>query len=132
MRRVLRAMTATAMALAVWLVVAPARAAAPLCDTRGATTFAPPPTLQPPMASIDVSSGDGRECERPDLVAAYQEGRDDAPRFEQRAPAPAALVTSRWMVEGRHAARAPRDGVLKGGSRRGVRRSIDRPPRRRA
>lgn len=35
-----------------------AHAAAPLCDARGAITFAPPPTLEEPNASIDVGEAD--------------------------------------------------------------------------
>jgi hypothetical protein len=44
----------------VWLVAAEksAFAAAPLCDARGAITFAPPPTLEEPNASVDVGQAD--------------------------------------------------------------------------
>jgi hypothetical protein len=43
----------------VWLL-APrsAFAAAPLCDARGAITFAPNPTLEEPNASIDIGEAD--------------------------------------------------------------------------
>jgi hypothetical protein len=44
----------------VWLLAPSAHAAAPLCDSRGAITFAPPPTLEEPNASIDV--GDADDC----------------------------------------------------------------------
>ena len=45
----------------VWLLSEKhALAAAPLCDARGAITFAPPPTLEEPNASIDV--GDADDC----------------------------------------------------------------------
>jgi hypothetical protein len=56
-----RVVVAAACALFVWLLASPARAAAPQCDTRGATTFAPAPTLQAPMTSIDVSDA-APEC----------------------------------------------------------------------
>jgi hypothetical protein len=55
MRLLFRVAVAFAAALCVWLVASPAKAAAPLCDSRGATTFAPPPQLQPPSPSVDVS-----------------------------------------------------------------------------
>lgn len=48
-------------AIFVWLLASPAHAAAPQCDTRGATTFAPAPTLQAPMTSIDVGDA-APEC----------------------------------------------------------------------
>lgn len=44
----------------VWLLAPSAHASAPLCDARGAITFAPPPTLEEPNASIDV--GDADDC----------------------------------------------------------------------
>ena len=44
----------------VWLLAPSAHAAAPLCDARGAITFAPPPTLEEPNVSIDV--GDADDC----------------------------------------------------------------------
>jgi hypothetical protein len=47
----------------VWLVASPARATlAPQCDARGAITFAPPPQLQPPEQSIDVTDGSAPSC----------------------------------------------------------------------
>lgn len=42
----------------MWLLAPSAHAAAPLCDARGAITFAPPPTLEEPNASIDVGEAD--------------------------------------------------------------------------
>ncbi len=49
--RILFALTTFAL---VWLVVKPAYAAAPVCDPRGATMFAPPPQIQDPEQSLDV------------------------------------------------------------------------------
>jgi hypothetical protein len=43
-----------ATALVAWLVAMPARAEAPMCDPRGAVTFAPAPQLPAPTTSIDV------------------------------------------------------------------------------
>jgi len=129
MRRFLRAVTTTAVALAIWLVASPARAAAPLCDTRGATTFAPAPTLQAPMASVDVGH-DPRECPRADLLAAYRQGGERDPRIEERSPAPVAPVAAPRAVDEASAMRAPPDEERIEGARSGVHRSIERPPRR--
>ena len=57
-RRLVRLVLAAATTLAAWLVVMPARAAAPFCDDRGASTLAPAPQLQAPEVSIDVGAGD--------------------------------------------------------------------------
>jgi hypothetical protein len=54
MSRTVRTLLVVLAALAVWLVAWPASAAAPLCDDRGASGFAPPPTLDTPNASVDV------------------------------------------------------------------------------
>lgn len=53
----------------VWLLAPSARAAAPLCDSRGAITFAPPPTLEEPNASIDVGDADDCSSQSRDDVA---------------------------------------------------------------
>lgn len=56
-----RRLSALICMLFVWLLATPARAAAPQCDTRGATTFAPAPTLQAPSTSIDIGDA-APEC----------------------------------------------------------------------
>jgi hypothetical protein len=53
-----RAIVALFAAVAVWLVAGNARASAPLCDSRGAITFAPNPTLEEPNTSMDVGQPD--------------------------------------------------------------------------
>jgi hypothetical protein len=56
MRKALRALFAVATFAVVWLVVSPARAhdLAPVCDPRGAITFAPPPQIQDAELSLDI------------------------------------------------------------------------------
>jgi len=66
-------------ALAVWLVAWPASAAAPLCDDRGASRLAPPPTLDTPNVSIDIGMGSdacGLHVER---EASFHQGRTPNP-----------------------------------------------------
>jgi hypothetical protein len=57
-KRWLRIIVSLFAATIVWLVAGSARANAPLCDARGATMFAPNPTLEEPNTSIDVGQID--------------------------------------------------------------------------
>lgn len=57
MSRPVRTLFVALVALSAWLMAGSAFAAAPLCDDRGASALAPPPTLDTPNASIDVGSG---------------------------------------------------------------------------
>lgn len=61
MRRLIRTFTVALVTLAAWLVAGPAFAAAPICDDRGASAFAPAPTLDSPNASVDIGVG-GDTC----------------------------------------------------------------------
>jgi len=79
----------------VWLAAGSARAAAPLCDARGSTMFAPNPTLEEPNTSIDIGQADdcsGDQANDP----AYDNGRGttatDSTENAGRASLPAALV----------------------------------------
>ena len=66
-------------ALAVWLVARPARAAAPLCDDRGASSLAPAPTLDTPNASIDIGMGPEPCQVQVELDASFHQGRAPNP-----------------------------------------------------
>jgi hypothetical protein len=57
-KRWLRIVVSLIAATLVWLVAGSARANAPLCDSRGATMFAPNPTLEEPNTSVDVGQVD--------------------------------------------------------------------------
>ena len=78
MRSFFRIALAFAAAAMVWLVAGQARAAAPQCDARGATTFAKNPTLQEPNVSIDVGMSDCLTADAPD-DGAYDDGRGSLP-----------------------------------------------------
>jgi hypothetical protein len=56
MARSVRMLVVALVALAAWLVAGTAMAAAPLCDDRGASALAPPPTLDTPNESIDIGT----------------------------------------------------------------------------
>jgi len=78
LNRFARLIASVCAAAIVLLVAFPAAASAPRCDSRGAITFAPPPTLDEPNVSIDrtpnvatleaLFEGDG-----------YERGRAPAP-----------------------------------------------------
>jgi hypothetical protein len=90
-RRWLRGMFAALAALAVWLVARPSFAAsydAPLCDDRGATVIAPPPTLVPVRTFFDVAAADSSCPDRDgDKLALRGADGQDAP---SRGPAASA------------------------------------------
>ena len=112
-------------ALFVWLLATPARAAAPQCDTRGATTFAPAPTLQAPSTSIDIGDA-APECGDSWLADALDQ-RSSSPDAGQElaqtvlASGPVNLVAPSTRTE---TPEPPRGRPLPG-----VRFSLDRPPR---
>jgi hypothetical protein len=128
MRSWLRSVVLIAVTLAVWLVVKPAAAAAPLCDERGATTFAPPPTLDAPTESIDVGDGtDACAWLTLDRDAAYSEhtggeARQLAARSDVTVHAPPAFVPPAQGVIVPIAADETAHPV-------GVRARLERPPR---
>lgn len=79
MKRWSRRVAALLAAACALLVAAPALAAAPQCDARGAITFAPPPRLDEPNASIDL--GPAADCLEKLLAAdRCERGRAPAPR----------------------------------------------------
>ena len=90
MRTAFRVIVAFAAAAMVWLVAGQARAAAPQCDERGATTFAKNPTLQEPNVSIDVGMNDCADADASD-DGAYDHGRGSLPETGGH-DAPPALV----------------------------------------
>lgn len=81
MRTFLRLWLAATTAALVWLVAAPAFAAAPLCDARGAITFAPNPKLDVPTASLDALD-DGSCTDSFEGLAGLEQGRGAAPDLD--------------------------------------------------
>jgi hypothetical protein len=78
----------------VWLVAGSARAAAPFCDARGATSFAPNPTLEEPNTSIDIGQADDCAGTSHDLTCDHGRGATaiDAVADANRVALPAELV----------------------------------------
>jgi len=134
---------AVVVAVATWLVAAPVLAAtqvggqsgpgepavpsrsAPQCDQRGATTFAPTPTLDPPNASIDL--GDPADDLRVLAWTAYEQGRAPMPES-------GAAISDAVLARVERVKKAPfvREGMRLGveeTEHRGVKSLIERPPR---
>jgi len=112
--------------LVVWLVPRVAQAAAPLCDDRGAITFAPPPTLDAQSASVDVGSPVSGCFERA-AVAGYDQGSAPNPA-PQSANAEIAPVNAGAHVLPAPVSLAPLD-ALTVGARVGAHSRVERPPR---
>jgi hypothetical protein len=114
--------------LVVWLVARPAAASAPLCDDRGASALAPLPVLDAPNASLNVGErGDGCD-EAGARDHAYHRG-ERAPRitpFVHADFAPVSVVHDVQPAGRESTSVVASEGALLPG----VRRSVDRPPRR--
>lgn len=126
--RFLRAAVVLATFMVAWLVVKPAQAAAPRCDPRGAITFAPPPQLQDPDASIDIGvDGCGAVTPLEDrLVAPGGSAPEDAPPTFHSSAAAATHAVPAIDPPVVRLLGPPHE--VTGGSA-GVRNTIERPPR---
>ncbi|WP_394832914.1 hypothetical protein LVJ94_41075 [Pendulispora rubella] len=134
---------AVVVALATWLVAAPVFAAtiqsgpgeapavpsrsAPQCDQRGATTFAPTPTLDAPNASIDLGDADDCDCLRMLGWSAYEQGR--APMPQSGAAMSEAVLARVARVKKAAFVRAAVVPAVEETEHRGVRAQVERPPR---
>ncbi|WP_394845784.1 hypothetical protein LZC95_53240 [Pendulispora brunnea] len=143
----LKFLLALLVTMAVWFTAAPAWAselpgmvsrtapavpsvpsrAAPLCDIRGATMFAPTPTLDGPSASVDVGEPDA-SCLPTFEGHSYEQGHHPSPSSSGEA-APEGLPPGNA-----HALRMPLTGFVawpihQETAPAGVRHSIERPPR---
>jgi hypothetical protein len=126
--RFLRAAVVLATFMVAWLVVKPAQAAAPRCDPRGAITFAPPPQLQDPDASIDIGvDGCGAVTPLEERLVSPERGapEDAPPSFDSSAAATPS--TSPAMDPPAVRVLGPPHEATGGSA--GVRSTIERPPR---
>jgi hypothetical protein len=117
---------AVATALVAWLAATPARAAiAPQCDPRGAITFAPPPQLQPPTASLDVDDSAPTCAEKLATDAGIEQGNLPVPTTS---PEPVALPGAPAVppASGQESLPAP---ARTEGAHPGVHARLERPPR---
>ena len=122
-----RRAVAVGCAFVLMLLAGPAMASAPQCDTRGATTFAPAPTLQAPLASIDATRA-GTECVRGPFLDALSGHRQTTP--DPRTDVPQA-VFALFPLELRAASiRLAISPAVPVRAHPGVKTTLDRPPRR--
>jgi hypothetical protein len=113
----------------VWLVAAPAFAStkAPVCDPRGATTFAPPPQLQDLEQSLDVAEAE--DCAARPEETRHVTSPKRAPRtLASSAQEPAAAGVSPSVVCG-ECELLPAPARTATAGPRGFRVTLDRPPR---
>jgi hypothetical protein len=126
--RFVRPLLAILTACVVWLVASPAQAAAPMCDQRGASMFAPAPTLQAPTTSIDLGMDHDDSCRAfVDTRVAFREGR--APLPESSPIQLEATLPTHVTVPNRPIAFLPRAYDAIDCARPGIHLRLDRPPR---
>ena len=127
MRKLLRIFVTLATFSVVWMVASPARAAAPLCDPRGAIMFAPPPQMQDPEQSLDVVAACDPRAEDP-LAARHvdsQRGPQIQIAFSQEPATTNPVVVPLSPPLARLA--APEEAFARAPA--GVRSALERPPR---
>ena len=117
-----------AAALAVWAVATPARAAAPMCDPRGATGIAPAPQLQQPQTSLDVAAPDEDCGDVTAVTTTLDHGRAPEPVPPRAAQDPVVASMTPAALPAPLAGTFARDGMT-GSERAGARSRVDRPPR---
>jgi|HubBroStandDraft_2_1064218.scaffolds.fasta_scaffold130802_2 hypothetical protein len=127
MPRSVRTLLVALAAVAVWLVASPASAAAPLCDNRGASGMAPPPTLDLQNASVDIGMSPDACPDGVERDTSFHQGRVPD-------PLPSASVASALPVDTQ--VKVPACGVWHraaslelDAARLGVRDRLERPPR---
>lgn len=134
-RRVLRTLLLIATVTVVWLLVAPSQAfamprnAAPVCDPRGAITFAPPPQIQDVELSFDIPA-DCFDLAAIDfrLVKNLEHGRSAPPELSSSQDSMTAADA--LSLVGEFSERLPVPTVVDCEPNAADRESLERPPRR--
>ncbi|MBX3228576.1 MAG: hypothetical protein KIT84_07980 [Labilithrix sp.] len=133
-RLLLRTLLACATLVVVWLVVAPKtalalpRSGAPICDPRGAITFAPPPQIQDAELSLDIPA-DCYDVGPLDLrlLKNVDHGRPAPPELSSSQDSATALLGLRLDLV--FSERLPVRVLVEREPSRADHDSIDRPPR---
>jgi hypothetical protein len=126
-RKLLRVLIALTTFVVVWLVAQPARAAesAPLCDARGAITFAPPPQIQDEERSIDIPV----DCIEINLLETEHVAPGRAPPPDLSFSREPAAVGTPVVLAPTFEERVPLAPGTNVPLRAGVRFGVERPPR---
>ncbi len=125
-RLCIRILVSLLAATFVWLLAPSARAAAPLCDSRGAITFAPNPTLEEPNSSVDVAEDDCSGAGAAQL--AYEHGRSPT-AADATSDSARALVAKSPTILPASPSDVLEDPATTFVPPSGVRSRVDRPPR---
>jgi hypothetical protein len=133
-RRLLRTVLLIATVTVVWLLVSPSQAfamprnAAPVCDPRGAITFAPPPQIQDAEVSFDIPA-DCFELAAIDfrLVKSLDHGRSAPPELKMSQES--ATSTGLVLLGLEFSERVPAPTVVEREPQAADRESLERPPR---
>jgi hypothetical protein len=86
LRRWTRFVLTAALGLALWLACGDARASAPMCDHRGASANAPPPTLDTPQTSVEIDAVPGPAATECDSGMDAAAAPDDSSSLHRDAP----------------------------------------------
>jgi hypothetical protein len=126
--RLLRAFVTLATLAVVWLVASPAKAAAPVCDPRGAIMFAPPPQMQDPEQSLDVVAPCDARAKDPLAARHVVPGRGTPIDFVSSTQEP--VTAGAFFVPlAAPLARIPAPEAALARPPNGVRTALERPPR---
>ncbi len=126
-RLCIRILVSLLAATFVWLLApSSARAAAPLCDSRGAITFAPNPTLEEPNSSVDVAQDDCNGAGADQL--GYEHGRTPT-AIDAASDNVRALVAKSPTILPASPSDVLEDPATTFVPPSGVRSRVDRPPR---
>lgn len=131
----LKTLLALATVTVVWLLVAPSQAfamprnAAPVCDPRGAITFAPPPQIQDAEVSFDIPA-DCLDLAAIDfrLVKNLDHGRSAPPELSSSQDSMTGTDVMQLGLE--FSERIPVPTVVTCEPKAADRESLERPPRR--
>jgi hypothetical protein len=132
-RRLVRTLLLVATVTVVWLLVSPSqalampRSGAPVCDPRGAITFAPPPQIQDPELSLDVPV-DCFDLAAIDfrLVNGVDHGRSAPPDLSSSQESVTGMDALLFGLEFTERVPAPR--AIASAPPAGVRPTLERPP----
>jgi hypothetical protein len=130
-RRLLRTLFVIATVTVVWLLVSPSSAwalpnRAPICDPRGAITFAPPPQIQDAEVSLDIPADCFEAVFDLRLVKNFDHGRSAPPELTSSQESMTSVNVPMLAFEFSERTKLSFDDDVAPPS--GVRASLERPP----